>query len=105
MGAGPTTAAAMKLPLQPLYRDAKGVIRFRGNAVVQWLVDSRIVNLNGILIENFPQADVEQFWQLLGYSIAGYAELSFVSDETYQAVDDAALEVRRTAVVGYDFMY
>lgn len=37
-----------------------------------------------------PQADVEQFYQLIGYSVGGYCELSLVSDESADAAVEAA---------------
>ena len=76
--------------MQPITRASDGVIRFRGNAIVEWLVDTGRVNLNEIASHGFPQADMEQFWQLLGYSVSGYGDLSFISPETVQAADELA---------------
>ncbi len=83
-------------PMQPVYRDKGGVIRFCENAVVRALLDRDTERgqrypdfpartdggLNWIAMQRFSQADQEQFAQLIGYSISGYHELSYVSDES-----------------------
>jgi len=74
---------AVKQPMQPLVFDAEGVVRFQANAVVEWLFETKRINLNDIMVYQFDVDDLEQFWQLLGYSVSAYADLSFVSDETY----------------------
>lgn len=78
-------------PMQPLIRK-RDVIRFQQNTIVRYLLNNGGVDLNGIAIneELFNQQDFEQFYQLIGYSLCGYHELSFVSDET-------ALEASRKA--------
>jgi len=35
----------------------------------------------------FPQEDREQFAQLIGYSLSGFGELDYVSDETYEVAE------------------
>ena len=74
-----------KLPIQPIYTDDHGIIRFRGNKVVQFLLDNGGIDLNQLTIEcqNCPE-DWEQFAQLIGYSLSGFGDLSYVSDETYR---------------------
>ena len=76
-------------PIQPLYQDDNGTTRFQGNAVVRYLLDNGSLDLNKLAIaaieENFPQEDQEQFAQLIGYSLGGFSELSYVSDECYEA--------------------
>lgn len=91
-------------PMQPVIRDDGGRVRFRENAIVRYIVDHAAevvhpgartidpdtgkpyhqgrLNLSKLLLMNFPQEDLEQFAQLMGYSIAGYHELSYVSDES-----------------------
>mgnify|MGYP001618654446 CR=1 FL=1 len=77
-------------PMQPLVWDGK-VIRFKGNAIVQRLIDQHrhleggprkgesFADLNEIAgWRGIPQEDAEQFWQLMGYSVSGYGDLSFV---------------------------
>lgn len=63
-------------PMQPVVRDESGVLRFRANAIVRHLLDHGGIDLD------FSQEDREQFAQLIGYSISGYHELSYVSDES-----------------------
>lgn len=80
------------LPLQPLYRDADGVVRFRENAVVRFLLDwasARGMGLNELALMPFDAADREQFAQLVGYSLSGFGELSYVTDETYARAEAA----------------
>lgn len=89
-----------KQPMQPMMRDARGTVRFQDNAIVRWLLDEasagRKVDLNTIGRRAlwtdglFTQADQEQFAQLIGYSLSGFHELSYVSDETAHAASQAA---------------
>jgi len=81
-------------PMQPVALDAHGVLRFRQNAVVRALLDQDTESgrtypdwparsdggLNWVATQEFSQADQEQLAQLIGYSISGYHELSYVSD-------------------------
>jgi hypothetical protein len=76
----------MKNPIQPLSKDAQGTLRFKKNAIVDYLLEwskQRGLGLNELAAMDFTQDDREQFWQLIGYSLIGYSELSFVSDATY----------------------
>lgn len=74
-------------PLQPLVRDPSGVIRFRENAIVRYLLEAskqgRRCDLNALAILPFTQEDREQFAQLIGYSLSGFGDLSYVSKGTY----------------------
>ena len=74
----------MKQPLQPLYM-AGTVIRFHPNAVVQHLLDHGGLSLNDLAEVDLPREDMEQFAQLIGYSLSGFGDLSYVSDDTYEA--------------------
>jgi hypothetical protein len=78
----------MKHPIQPLEKDAQGVLRFKENKIVSHLLEvARSVgcDLNRLACMDFTQDDREQFAQLIGYSLSGYSELSYVSDDTYNA--------------------
>lgn len=81
------------LPMQPLVMVGK-VVRFKANAVVAHLLreasQGRRCSLNDLGIHDFPQADCEQFYQLIGYSLCGYHELSNVSDESALAASKQA---------------
>lgn len=41
--------------------------------------------MNHLAIRDFCRDDAEQFAQLIGYSLSGFSELSYVSDEVYSA--------------------
>lgn len=69
-------------PVQPLLW-VKGVARFKPNAIVRHLLDNGPFDMNKLACMNFTDEDREQFAQLIGYSANGFAELSYVSDETY----------------------
>lgn len=83
-------------PMQPVVQDAHGVLRFRKNAIVCTLLDRDTARgrvypdfparsdggLNWTGAQGFSQADEEQLAQLIGYSISGYHELPYVSDES-----------------------
>lgn len=74
-----------KHPIQPLVTDGSGVLRFKENAVVRHLLDNGKIDLNDLACLEFPQDDREQFAQLIGYSLSGYGDLSYVSNGTYDA--------------------
>jgi len=71
-------------PMQPLYKDEHGVVRFKSNLIIDYLFRAGILDLNRIGIMSFPQEDQEQLAQLLGYSVSGFGDLSYVRDETYE---------------------
>ena len=77
----------MKNPIQPLAKDAKGVLRFKENAIVRHLLDSHpACDMNRLACLAFSDDDRQQFAQLIGYSLDGYGSLaSYVSDEAYAA--------------------
>lgn len=58
-------------PIQPVELDKGGVVRFRGNAVVQYLLDNGGLTLNDLASVNFPKEDRDQFHQLINYSVSG----------------------------------
>lgn len=74
-------------PIQPLFKDEHGTIRFKGNAIVQHLLDYGGIDLNKIAVLQFSAEDQEQLAQLIGYSLSGFSELSYVSDATYSAAE------------------
>lgn len=80
----------MKHPLQPLYNDEHGVVRFAPNPIVRFLLDNGGIGLNDLAIEDFDDGDRAHFAQLIGYSLRGFAELNYVSDEIYEAAECAA---------------
>ncbi len=79
----------MKHPIQPLDLDEHGTLRFKSNAIVRHLLDHGGIDMNALAVMKFSQEDREQFAQLIGYSLSGFGELSYVSDETYSAADES----------------
>lgn len=75
--------------MQPIIYDQNDVIRFKRNVIVDTLLEqSRIrgYGLNEMPFNNFTQDDIDQFFQLVGYSVSGYCGLDLVSE----AAKDAA---------------
>lgn len=70
-------------PIQPLSQDETGQFRFQPNRIVQYLLDNGRIDMNFLATLDFSDNDREQFAQLIGYSLNGFSELSYVSDETY----------------------
>ena len=78
----PTT----KHPIQPLSIDDDGVLRFKSNAIVRYLLDNGGLDMNDLaVVQEFTNEDHEQFAQLIGYSLSGFADLSYVSDKAYES--------------------
>lgn len=78
------------LPLQPVYKDKHGVMRFQENIIVRHLLDHGGIDLNALAAMGFPKEDWMQFAQLIGYSISGFGELNYVDSETFYAASVAA---------------
>ena len=76
-----------KHPIQPIETDDHGTARFKQNAIVRFLLDEGPFDLNKLGIKSFPNEDREQFAQLIGYSVSGFGELSYVSNDTYGTAD------------------
>ena len=74
-------------PVQPLEKDNDGKLRFKQNKIVRFLKDTSQYDLNKLADMPFDKEDWEQFAQLLGYSLDGFGELSYVSDETYKRAE------------------
>ena len=79
----------MKNPIQPLAKDAQGVLRFKENSLVRALLDhgqATGLGLNELARKFYAPEhadDWQQLAQLIGYSLSGYGELSYVSDDAY----------------------
>lgn len=72
-------------PIQPLYKDEEGTIRFKENEIITYLLDKGVIDLNNLVNLDFQQSDWEQLYQLIGYSLSSYSTLTKVSDESYEA--------------------
>lgn len=89
-----------KNPIQPLVVAESGVLRFKENAIVSYLLDfarKHGCDLNALACVDFNNDDRQQFAQLIGYSHDGYGSLSYSSDEVYDTAmavykDSSALE-------------
>lgn len=79
-----------KHSMQPLIRDEQGVIRFQQNPIVRFLLDAGPFDMNQLAAMPFADEDRAHFAQLIGYSVSGYGELSYVSDAAYEAAAEGA---------------
>ena len=89
----------MRLPMQPLVRDEQGVPRFQKNRLVRYLLDAGGIDLNQLSI--FAQAaevtkqERMQLAQLIGYSVDGFADLSYSTPAMIRKADEAASKLRK----------
>ena len=93
-----------KNPMQPFVMDGK-VVRFKANKIVAYLLDSsrdgHKVDLNDLAMMEFSQDDRAQFAQLIGYSLCGFHELSYVSDLAAENATQAArIQFKRSKIGG-----
>lgn len=79
----------MKHPLQKIIIDSDGRARFQSNAIVETLLAFGPLDMNKLAVMEFDDGDREQFAQLIGYSISGFCELSYVTEEAADAASDA----------------
>lgn len=91
---GPQRDDGSKQPMQPIEYVGE-VIRFRSNAIIDRLFREGIIDLNQIALWQVPLADKEQFWQMLGYSVSGFGDLSFVRAKTIRKADRIAGKLYR----------
>jgi hypothetical protein len=85
----------VKHPMQKLVWDDK-VIRFQKNSIVEYLLDNGGIDMNDIArLPNISQADREQFAQLIGYSVSGFGNLSYVSKKTVKKADKKAAKMMK----------
>ncbi len=71
------------MPLQPI-KDG----RFVPNRIVEKLLETSTIDLNDIAMMPFTDQERMQLAQLIGYSLTGFGELSYVDDETYNAAEE-----------------
>lgn len=77
----------MKHPIQPIEKTG-GTAHFKENKIVSFLVDygqKHGCGLNEMAAMPFAQEDRVQLAQLIGYTLGGFSELSYVSDDDYKA--------------------
>ncbi|WP_183042608.1 hypothetical protein [Enterobacter sp. R1(2018)] len=76
----------VNLPMQSLAIDSHGTLRFTENQIVRKLLDFATTNgygLNEMALDDYSDDDRMQLAQLIGYSLSGYAMLSYVTDESF----------------------
>lgn len=83
----PNTAPAQPHPMQPIALDQHGVARFRANAILQHLFETKALDLNALSVMDFSAEDRMQVAQLLGYSVSGFGDLSYATGEVVEAAD------------------
>lgn len=82
-------------PLQPLVPEPEKGGRFRANVLVQHLLlvaKRQGVDMNSLAGVPASDADRQQFAMLIGYSVSGFLELSYVDDVLADRVIRAATE-------------
>lgn len=82
----------MKQPIQPVIKDEHGRERFLENRLVQHLLNKGGLDLNDLARVDATQEDRQQFAQLIGYSLDGFATLSYATDEIVYAAGEMVLE-------------
>ena len=89
---------AKRNPMQPIVMDGD-TARFKHNAIVKYLLSwssPKGMDLNELAKMEFTREDREQFAQLIGYSLGGYADLSYVGDASVAEADRAARNLKAT---------
>ncbi len=76
-----------KHPIQPDSIE-DGVLRFKRNKIVEFLLDAGPFDMNQLAHMPFSDEDRVQFAQLIGYSVSGWGTLSYVSEEDRDRVDE-----------------
>ena len=79
-------------PVQPLVVDEHKIVRFQENKIVRFLLDAGPFDLNQLACMEFPSEDREQLAQLIGYSLGGFAQLSYVRYSTYERASKQELD-------------
>jgi hypothetical protein len=83
-------------PIQPVYLDSSNVIRFLSNRIVSDLLDfsgNHGYTLNTIAMKKYTVEERQQFAQLIGYSVSGYGDLSYVDRRACDRADEMAHEL------------
>lgn len=76
-------------PMQPIALDKHGVARFKTNKIVIDLLDTHpTVDMNTLAMGDYSRADRNQFAQLIGYSVDGFAELQYSYPSDIKDADD-----------------
>ncbi len=65
-------------PVQPVYEDENGTVRFKPNPIIRDLQEAGVLDLNKIAAK-YDKKDISQLNQLIGYSVDGWWYLSTTS--------------------------
>jgi hypothetical protein len=87
-------AKKAKHPMQPPVWDGD-VIRFKRNTIIDYLFKSGKMDLNQLACMPFDDEDRMQLAQLLGYSVSGYGELSYVTDKSYEKAAAKVVKLKK----------
>jgi len=83
-----------KHPLQNVRTDEQRVTRFVCNEAVRYLLDKGGIDMNALWVAyhkgHFGEADLQQFYQLIGYSLDGYSEIEWSNRDSITAADEMA---------------
>ncbi len=83
-------AKKVEHPVQPIVRARDGVYRFKRNQIVRDLLDfsqQHGFGLNEIAAREYDRNDREQLAQLIGYSVSGAGDLSYMRRSLIAAAD------------------
>jgi len=93
-----------KFPMQPIEKDIGGTPRFVRNRVVDYLLTHGNIDMNRLAqvseAEGFTDEDRMQFAQLIGYSVSGYGDLSYVTEASCTEADRIAAKLRAASKKG-----
>lgn len=91
-----------KHSMQPMVTAPDGIVRFQENPIVRWMLEEG--NRTGMFSmdtigaiagkRGWTDDDQAHFAQLIGYSLCGYSELDYVSEESYDEADKKAEALR-----------
>jgi hypothetical protein len=80
-------------PMQPIVMDGK-TPRFKKNSIVSFLLEAGPFDLNTVwCLPNVSIEDMEQLYQLIGYSVGGFGEMSKFRKKTVKMADKKAAEL------------
>lgn len=63
------------------------ILRFKENKIVSDVLDNSYLDLNKIAMRDYTDEERMQFAQLIGYSVSGYCDLSYVSYDSCEIAD------------------
>lgn len=88
------------LPMQPIVIAKDGAVRFKENRIVSAVLEHASkagYSLNEIACGDFTDEEHMQFAQLIGYSVSGYGNLSYASEQSVTKADEIAEALRTRA--------